>query len=314
MIALAIAALLVTSPVQDPSPQTQPQAAEPAPATDLGDIDVVGRPLDTMINTFVNEVAAPNRHRGIARWDRDICIGVANLRPDTAQFLVDRVSAVAEDVGLNPGLPGCKPTVIIIASDDPDGLAATLTHQQRRAFRRGGSGMDRGRTALQRTFVASDRPVRWWQVSMPVDSETGQRAIRIPGECLSPCMNPEDYAPTIAVFAASNLSTQIVDNLTRAIIILDIDQVGQVSGQQLADYIAMITLAQIDPEADTRSYASILNVFEDPDAAPGLTNWDMAYLNGLYDAQRTRKNLRAGRSEIASSIHRVHQTLAAAEE
>ena len=47
------------------------------------------------------------------------------------------------------------------------------------------------------------------------------------------------------------------------------DEDVEVSAEQLADYVAMVTLAQIDPDADTRGYASILNLFQTPDAAPG---------------------------------------------
>ncbi len=317
MVALALAALLAVAPAsvpqqtppQNPPPQSQP--ADPAPV-DLGEVEVTGRPLDSLIRSFVDEVAAPNRRRGIARWDDRICIGVANLRTEPAQYIVDRVSTVAEDLGVIPGEPGCAPNVIIIASDDPDGLARQLTEERRRAFRMGGSGMDRGGAALE-AFVNADTPVRWWQVSMPANSETGERATRIPGECRDPCQSPEDYAPVISTFAASRLSTQIVDYIFRTVVILDIDQLDGVSGQQLADYVAMVTLAQIDPEADTSRYASILNVFEAPETADGLTEWDTAYLRGLYDAERTRKNLHAGTTEIADSIYQAHQQARAAE-
>ncbi len=264
-----------------------------------------------MIRDFVNEVAAPNRDRGIARWHSSICIGVANLAPTPAQYILDRVSTVAEDVGLSPGAPGCTPNVIVIATDQPDELAAQLTKDRRGAFRMGGAGMDRGGDALE-DFVASDRPVRWWQVAMPVDSQTGERAVRLPADCSGSCTGPGSVtqsAPNISVFAASRLSTQIVDNLFRTIVILDIDQVSNVSVQQLADYVAMVTLAQIDPNADTSGYASILNVFDDPETTTSLTNWDTAYLNGLYDTERTRANLRSGRGEIADSIQRAHGTM-----
>jgi hypothetical protein len=76
----------------------------------------------------------------------------------------------------------------------------------------------------------------------------------------------------------------------------------------------MVTFAQIDPEADTSGYASILNVFDQPEAATSLTDWDKAYLDGLYAAQRTQKGVRAGRSEIVSSIHRAHENLQAQED
>lgn len=324
MVALAFAALLAVAPMQDPrqapAPQAVPEQTAPADpsATDLSDVEVTGRPLDTMIRSFVNEVAEPNRRRGLARWDGHICVGVANLRAEPAQYIVDRVSTIAEELGLRPGEPGCAPNVIIIASDEPSALAGQLTRERRRAFRMGGAGMDRGGDALE-AFIASRAPVRWWQLSMPVNAENGARAVRLPGECKGSCdtgaaATPEDYAPTINVFAASRLSTQIVDELFRTVVILDVNQIDGVPANQLADYIAMVTLAQIDPEADTSGYATILNLFETPDAAPGLTEWDRAYLSGLYDAERTRKNLRAGRLEIADSIHSAHQDLRADEE
>ena len=308
VVAAALAALLAAAPMQTP-PQTpqQPPAQEAGPV-ELEDVEVTGRPLDAMIRSFVDEVAEPNRRRGLARWDDRICIGVANLRAEVAQYIIDRVSTVADDLGVVPGEPGCRPNVIIIASDDADGLARQLVEERRRAFRMGGAGMDRGRSALQ-AFVESDQPVRWWQLSMPTDSETGGRAVRVPGECTGACMDPQDSAPVINTFAASRLTTQIVDYIFRTVVILDIDQVTRVSGQQLADYVAMVTLAQIDPEADPSGYASVLNVFDDPGSAEGLTDWDHAYLRGLYDAERNRKNLRAGRTEIADSIHRAHGAL-----
>ena len=309
MIALTLAALLAASDPQVPMPaEMAPQAAQAAPQSapsDLDDITVVGRPLETMIRDFVNEVAAPNRNRGIARWHSKICVGVANLSAEPRQYILDRVSTVAEDVGLDAGAPGCTPNVVIIATDQPDALAENLVRDRRAAFRMGGAGMDRGGDALE-DFVASDAPVRWWQVSMPVDSFTGQRAVRIPGECARECIEPLDAAPVLTSTTSTRLGNQIVDNIFRTVVILDIDQVSKVSAQQLADYLALVILAQIDPKADTSSYASILNVFEDPDSTPSLTNWDSTYLAGLYNAERTRANLRSGRGEIADSIQRAH--------
>ncbi|MCO8030249.1 hypothetical protein NI454_09825 [Brevundimonas diminuta] len=307
-----IAALLALALSASAPPAQSAQSAAPAPedqAVRLEDIQVSGRRLDDLIQSFVSEVAAPNRGRGIARWDRSVCVGAVNLRREAAQYLVDRVSTVAEDLGLNAGDPGCTPNLLIVATADGDAFAQELVERRRRALRMGGSGMDRGAAAL-RDFQETSRPVRWWQVSMPVDSETGQRAVRIPGECANACSGPMDYAPTINVFAASRLTTQIVDNIFRAIIVVDVSKTGAVNSVQLADYIAMVSLAQIDPTADTSAYASILNVFNDPGSAPYLTEWDKAYLDGLYGAQRTRQNVRAGKSEIQSSIRRAHARLA----
>jgi len=137
-----------------------------------------------------------------------------------------------------------------------------------------------------RAVGATDRPVGWSPLAIPVDAGTGDIAVRIPGVCTGACTGAAGYAPQIAVASASRLTTQIVDNLTRAIVIVDVDQVSDVSVLQLADYIAMVSLAQIDPKADTSGYATILNVFDAPEISDSLTDWDLAYLDGLYGGER----------------------------
>lgn len=320
MIAVWLAGMMIAtaapSPtdavVQDPVTRTAP--AGPEVAVELEDVLVTGRPLDAMIRNFVGEVAEPNRGRGLARWDSEVCVGVSNLQAEAAQYLVDRISTVADDLGLQPGAPGCTPNIVVIVTDDADALARTLVTERRRAFRMGGAGMDRGGDALE-DFVEADRPVRWWQMAVPVDAETGQRATRIAGDCTGvKCgggggQTVLAFAPNINVFAASRLRTQIVDNLIRAVVIVDVDQVRDVSILQLADYIAMVSLAQIDPDADTSVYASILNVFDDPEGSASLTSWDQAFLGGLYAAERNAAAQIARRSEIVDAIHDAHGRL-----
>ncbi|HEY0599999.1 hypothetical protein [Brevundimonas sp.] len=307
MVIFALTALLTTAPLQDPPPAPAPQQAPAAEEpTRLEDVTVTGRPLDQLIEDFVGEVAEPNRHRGLARWEERVCVGVANLTGETAQYLADRISTVAEDVGLEVGGPGCTPNIMVVATDDGGALARTLVEERGRAFRMGGAGMDRGGDALA-DFVETDRPVRWWQMSLPVDAETGDRAVRIPGDCRNSCTGAADAAPQIGVFAASRLNTQIVDALIRTIVIVDVGDVAGLSVLQLADYIAMVSLAQIDPDADTSRYASILNVFDDPEGSASVTDWDRAYLAGLYGAERNDANWRANRAEIAGEIRRAHR-------
>ena len=312
MIAVWLAGLMLTAPASSPVPAVvqDPVAREapagPGVAVELEDVVVTGRSLDATIRNFVDQVAEPNRRRGLARWDRSICVGVSNLQADAAQYLADRISTVADDLGLRPGAPGCTPNIVVIATDDADGLARTLVGDRPRAFRVGGAGMDRGGDALLEDFVETDRPVRWWQVSMPVDSETGQRMVRLAGDCSgAECAGGTlGFAPQYNLFAASRLRTQIVDDIFRAVVIVDVDQVRDVSIVQLADYIAMVSLAQIDPDADTRGYASILNVFDNPEGSASLTNWDLAFLGGLYSAERNAAAQIARRGEIVDAIHR----------
>jgi len=311
MLAFALAAMLASTPSQTPLAVAPPSSPEVESAVRLEDVEVTGRRLDTMIRSFIDEVAAPNNNRGLARWSGSVCVGAANLSNDAAQYLVDRVSTVADDLGLRPGTPGCSPNIIIVATDDADQLAQDMIDRSPRAFRMNGAGMDRGGSALRR-FAQSGTAVRWWQVSMPVDAETGMRATRLPGDGSDNGAGGQAimYAPHTQMRSASRLTTQVHDNLFRTFVLVDLNKMDGLTIDQLADYIAMVSFAQIDPTADTSRYTSILNLFSAPQAAAsGLTDWDKAYLGGLYDAQRTQKNLRAGRTEIAASIHRTHGRL-----
>ena len=77
----------------------------------------------------------------------------------------------------------------------------------------------------------------------------------------------------------------------RVLIIVDARQAQGVQFQALADYLAMVSLAQLDPEGHTAGIPTILNLFEDRQngqvVPTAMTEWDEAYLEGLYTARRT---------------------------
>jgi hypothetical protein len=169
--------------------------------------------------------------------------------------------------------------------------------------------MDRGGAEL-RDFIREDRPVRWWHVSLPEDSETGEAVVRLPGSISGSGAetggtSAQQYAPQTRVQIPSRLNDQTEDVLKRVFIIVDVDELNGASLQQLGDYVAMVAMAQVNPDADTGRFDTILNLFDDPATAPtGLTGWDRAYLDGLYDPQSEthRVNQRAQVQSVASAI------------
>lgn len=295
-VALAVS-LLVQSPGASPAASQVPTVPGPPASqetTALSEVVVEGRRLRTVVQNFVGEVAAPaTGDRGAARWNTAVCIGVVNLRPDVAQYIVDRASDVARELGVNAGEPGCAANVLIIAADDGQAVADGIVEVRRRAFVPGGSGMNRSLRALE-NFRTSEAPIRWWHVSGPVDSESGQLATRLPGD---------EAPPQIAVSRASRIRTDIRDDMFKAIIVVDIDKVTSLSLTQLADYCTLIALAQVDPEADVASFDTVLNVFEDQ-TVPGLTAWDMDYLNALYSIEQNRLQSGARGGEIVDLMLR----------
>ena len=69
------------------------------------------------------------------------------------------------------------------------------------------------------------------------------------------------------------------------IIIVDATKLTGTTWQQLADYLAVVSLAQINPKTNPAAFDSILNLFSNPAAYSGLTDWDRSYFEALYDVR-----------------------------
>jgi hypothetical protein len=148
-----------------------------------------------------------------------------------------------------------------------------------------------GQAALD-AFLASDQPVRWWHVSETVSAD----GILLNGDASSGGISNAPVARSLG----SRLRSDIRQDLSRAIIIVDAHSVGGVQLSALADYIALVALAQLNPAADTGAYPSILNVFgSDRSGLNAMTDWDLAYLRGLYAATRNAANVQQQQREIA---------------
>jgi hypothetical protein len=286
--ALFAAFALASSPGASQSAAVQ----DPVP-TDLADVIVEGRVLREEAEAFVDEVAAPARRRGLARWGGRVCTGVVNLQRDLSQALIDHISRVAVEQGLRVGDPGCRPNVVIIFATDAPALASALVEADRRAFHLGVGALDRGKTALE-AFQTSEAPVRWWHVSMPVIGGTHQRAVRLPGD------SGRIYVPGEGLV---NKGRPISDELNKVIIVVDADRLGGANLRQLGEYLSLVALAQVDPDGETQGLDTVLNVFSDP-TIEGLTPWDRTYLRALYRAPSERID---SNDQVYSIIHNVRR-------
>jgi hypothetical protein len=281
-------------------------AQEPAPAAAAPSVDeevvVRGRRMSDIeddlrihVDAFIDEIVAlPFGNRGFARWDRSVCVGVHNLSREPAQYLVDRISLLAAEVGLTPGEPGCPPQVIIIFTVDGKATASYIVEEMPRVVRpTGNGGVHRGLAALDR-FAETDAPVRWWQLSLPVDARHGNVAIQMQGQ----------EAPTVAVAGPSRIHSGIRDAMWRVLIIVDSTKlVPGTTWQQLGDYLAVVSLAQIDLDTNPTAFDSILNLFTNPKAYSGLTDWDRSYVRALYDFDQER-NPNQQKSDLMSRMVR----------
>lgn len=130
-------------------------------------------------------------------------------------------------------------------------------------------------------------------MSLPVSFDTGQIAMNLNGEIiLEKAGGPESGEPKpvmMRVRDPSRLRANTRNVLARETVIIDVAKVGRIGFGALSDYVAMVTLAQIAPDADTSGYDTVLNLFsEGADRTAGLTQWDRDYLRSLYSAREDR--------------------------
>lgn len=254
---------------------TDPSTAS-GQATVVDDVQVTARrqAAYNAARTFLEAIVETPPGRGLARWDGTVCVGVANMRADIAQPLIDRISDNVASVGLAVGEPGCQPNVLIVATNDGAGMARALVDAKPRAFNPGVSGTRLTLRALER-FQSADVPVRWWRITLPVDADTGALTVRLRGE------EPQARA----IRSPSRLRSQDRNVFSRVFVILDLEKAGGMNIGALGDYIAMAALAQVDLDADVAGYATILNLFSDPTSVQEMSDWDRDYLRALYTAE-----------------------------
>ncbi|WP_226634345.1 hypothetical protein [Brevundimonas poindexterae] len=283
-----VLALSVALLAQDPVPQDPPGQDPERPVTVEG-VTVEGRQQSARERAipFAREIIAPARRSEPARWADHVCVQVLNMQGEAARYMADRVATVASDVGLRVEEAGCEPNILIALTDDSDRMAQDLVDARRRQFVLGSAGTDRGREALA-AFQASDAPVRWWHVSLPVDIYTGQPSVRLPGERpfatrTGKITQPSDLGNFGQIVMGSRLLNHSRNDLQQVIIIVDVARAEGTGLIELTDYVAMVALAQIDPDAEVGGYDTILNLFTDGAVHPPyMTDWDWAFLTGLY--------------------------------
>lgn len=285
-----------------------PQAAPQPHSDDLTEVEAViveGRRLEEVARSYVEQVAEPPPGARLARWNKPICISVSNMQRQFAQFVIDRIAINALDAGADVAGPGCRPNVIILATADGSALAQRLVGEFGLGFRPAMQHTNLSRVAL-REFQNSQAPVRWWNVSMPVEASSGEIAAKLHGDSLDP--DGSGKTRVVVVRDGSRIRSNIRHDMAWTIVIIDMTRTNSVPLGVLADYVSMVSLAQIDPAADLTGQQTVMNLFKMGGAMRGITSWDKDYLAALYTAPPDRFDPRSQEAAVTRSL--VRQRLA----
>lgn len=246
--------------------------AATARAAPPDDAIVVSGQGDARVRSYIRKMARPEPGRQLARWNAPLCIGYDGIAERYSGFIQARIADTARSVGAEMARPGCDAAVLIKLSDQADALTRALVHRATPVI---GSLPSRS-LPPKRTVAALEAPhvVRWLTASMTTNRD---------GTQINNGMN--------RVSMDSLIVSPAREELVSKIILIDAQRLSGVTMNQLADYIAFVTLASPDIAEDFAGSDSIMALFAPGDGArpAGLTRQDRAFLHALYATPSARE-------------------------
>ncbi|OYQ33079.1 hypothetical protein CHU93_03230 [Sandarakinorhabdus cyanobacteriorum] len=247
---------------------------------------------------------APNPDYGqYARWRGPICVNVRGMPdPAMAARVAGRIEAVVRLAGLAIEKPGCKANLMVAFTDDARALVAQVRNRKRTA-------LPPFEPRLFAALNSPSLPVRWWHVLGPAGSGGGagspdSGALASASSNAVPLGNVLPAGPN-AVGTSSWNSSLVDTNLSAwaraGVAVVDVTLATGVSLDALADHVALVMVAPMRMPLGNPGVPSVLGLFT-PGARPaGLTDWDRAFVKGLYRVQMNRSAQRQ-RQQLLSAM------------
>lgn len=227
--------------------------------------------LQRRVGRFVFSVVVSYMNDSLPRWNEPICPLVAGLPRAQGEYILARISQVATAAQAPLAGEHCRANLFVVATPYPQLLLEKWWARDTRMYDTcsGLGGI--------KTFIHSKNPIRAWYNTMPGTE------VPIPFDAPSISLKLGPSARCIAGGDAGSRLVQGVLSLSQTFIIIDTHQIGDVTIGQLADYVSMAGLAQIQSHARPGTAPSILSLFEDKEHPPeGMSSWDRALLYALY--------------------------------
>lgn len=254
------------------------------------------------VNQFVSAIAVKRTDQSLANWQREIpiCPLVAGLPRGEGEYMLTRLSQIAASAGAPLAPQHCKPNLFVVVTSEPNALLKAWNKRDVYLF---DNGDDHGGTEI-RKFLDAKFPIRaWYNVEIYNDDGTP--------------LNYMDTTPGLPLQGArknvharaSRISFGDVRDLSSVIVLIDASRAKGVSYGQLAAYVGMVGLAEIKIDTAVSSVPSILQLFSDiaKPAPTGLTEWDEAFLKGLYHSNHfDEKQISAIKTSMVRDIASRH--------
>jgi hypothetical protein len=275
------------------SSQAAPQETKKLPQVT---IEAQREGLRGQVHSFVYDITSRvDEIDSLALWDRPICPLVAGLTMEHGEAVLTRLSQIIAAAGAPLAGPRCDPNFNVVVTSDPERLLRKWRARDRLMF---GPPPPRDGEETIRRFMHSNRPVRVWY-NTQLTTNFGDT----PGEAAFGLGSDFGGAPLIKVWTAPRLTWTALQKVASVIIVVDEKLVKGYTLGQIADYVGMVGLTQLNLDAPPEAGPTILRLFAarsaDQSRPPGLSSWDQSFLKALYS---TDQGSRWQRSQIVTQV------------
>lgn len=290
---LSALSLIAGDAKADPSPSKQ---AEQAPHTQptLPEVTVRAQreALERRVWAFVTSGIRKPFEASLSRWNNPICLLVVGLPQEEDKFLRVRLSEIAASAGAHLAAHPCQANFAVIITDEPE---AVLRAWYKRDYHIFGDATEN----RINEWLKTPRTARVWY-NTKSESSSGLAYAIAPAGLKGPAA-PGMHIPVDNFVGDSHLVYNAVRDFSSVIVAIDSGRTKGTNLDGLADYAAMVGLAEIQPDANLGEAPTILHLFSASEGAEptSLSDWDSALLKALY---KTDQENRYQRSEIIQSM------------
>jgi hypothetical protein len=226
----------------------------------------------------------------LARFYAPVCPRVTGFDTPYERIVAERIKAIARAVGARAGGEGCVTNFQVVIVDDGREFVDLLWREHPEAF----AGLTRREV---RRLASEEGTARAWTVTILTNSggatasnpspSAGGGTVKGQGGA---SITFDGSANVMRTYDASNINPSVQQSMGTSWVVIETGATFGKSLTQIADYAAMRGLAMVRPAELAGSTDTILALFEpaSESAPPELTEFDRAYLKGLYRAQGRR--------------------------
>ncbi len=257
-------------------------AAEPAPQQEVT-VTANRVELEKRVSKYIYQITKLENGEGIPRWRVPVCPLVAGIPQQEGEFTLERLSDIARTAGIRLADEHCRANLLIFVTPDTQHFFAGMTPQTRLLTFAG------AHPSVIDEFIKTPRPVRVWYKTIMLTPDGKTLGFTDRSEISDRTFGVPKVAPDTSYARIS-----AVWGMARVLVVVDQKRLQGVSRGQFADYVAMVSLAQIKPGTRLGDAPTILKLFDGaPQAAPdGISEWDQAFLKSLYATESTSKGQR----------------------